>query len=459
MAPHQVSGLSSDRCTSTGQLGTQPASRWRSAVWRVLTERAPSERLLTTAMSEVAHTVPQDHRQVVPGVFGAIVGVGMPWWNRKPEDVRAQWVLEPLVGVGPLRFGMNPDQVASALDGATAYVSTGLDGGAGWGCYSDWGVTAVLARPHPGRRHPARTHRPADRLRRHPADRHDGLSRRRSPDQAPRRTRDRPDHRLRRRSRAGRSQHVRTGHQSRGRRGQRGAVLQSGVGRPRLTRKTTRSLRREARRAADAVRSGWPSRSNRMQNIHIGPQDLLRGPSYTRRWPRAGTTNAFRDNLTDRPDTPPTRNLDNPPRAVARGRRCATIPRSAPNPSAVVGFGEVVEADGFECGLGDAFGAVEDRGDRGLPDESGQAPDSSHGPLAEIGGVTGKRPGPVRPEIECGLYSRDQFSEGFACAEPCRERPAFHEGSPPRELRPAYPTEQGRLRDAAGPRSDAESRA
>ncbi|MFE7268444.1 hypothetical protein ACFU9B_41805 [Streptomyces sp. NPDC057592] len=57
--------------------------------------------------------------------------------------MRAQWVLEPLVGVGPLRFGMNPDQVASALDGATAYVSTGLGGGAGWGCYSDWGVTAV----------------------------------------------------------------------------------------------------------------------------------------------------------------------------------------------------------------------------------------------------------------------------------------------------------------------------
>ncbi|MFD8033242.1 hypothetical protein ACFV3F_31705 [Streptomyces sp. NPDC059717] len=54
-----------------------------------------------------------------------------------------QWVLEPLVGVGPLRFGMNPDQVASALDGATAYISTGLGSGVGWGDYSDWGVTAV----------------------------------------------------------------------------------------------------------------------------------------------------------------------------------------------------------------------------------------------------------------------------------------------------------------------------
>lgn len=76
-------------------------------------------------------------------MFKSIVGVGMPWWNRKPGDVRAQWVLEPLVGVGPLRFGMNPDQVASALDGATAYVSTGLGSGVGWGDYSDWGVTAV----------------------------------------------------------------------------------------------------------------------------------------------------------------------------------------------------------------------------------------------------------------------------------------------------------------------------
>ncbi|MFJ6565509.1 hypothetical protein ACIQMV_37845 [Streptomyces sp. NPDC091412] len=52
-------------------------------------------------------------------------------------------MLEPLVGVGPLRFGMNPDQVASALDGAIAYVSQGLGSGVGWGCYSDWGVTAV----------------------------------------------------------------------------------------------------------------------------------------------------------------------------------------------------------------------------------------------------------------------------------------------------------------------------
>ncbi|MGW2189759.1 hypothetical protein [Streptomyces sp. NPDC001667] len=35
----------------------------------------------------------------------------------------------------------------------------------------------------------------------------------------------------------------------------------------------------------------------------------------------------------------------------------------------MVGFGEVVEADLVEQGFGDAFGAVEDGGDRGLAGE------------------------------------------------------------------------------------------
>ncbi|MFD7985227.1 hypothetical protein ACFV4M_17910 [Kitasatospora indigofera] len=47
-----------------------------------------------------------------------IGGVGregvVGWWNRKPDD-RARWVLDPLVGVGPLRFGMDPQQVQDAL--------------------------------------------------------------------------------------------------------------------------------------------------------------------------------------------------------------------------------------------------------------------------------------------------------------------------------------------------------
>ncbi|MFB7466137.1 hypothetical protein ACFCZ1_22000 [Streptomyces sp. NPDC056224] len=75
-------------------------------------------------------------------MFGMVVGVGVRWWNRKPGE-RAQWVLEPWVGVGPLRFGMNPDQVASALDGAIAHVSQGLGSGAGWGSYTGWGVTGI----------------------------------------------------------------------------------------------------------------------------------------------------------------------------------------------------------------------------------------------------------------------------------------------------------------------------
>ncbi|XCM28393.1 hypothetical protein ABXI76_02535 [Streptomyces parvus] len=55
-------------------------------------------------------------------------------------------MLEPLVGVGPLRFGMNPDEVASALDGAIAHVSQGLAEGTGWGHYTDRGVTAVYGK-------------------------------------------------------------------------------------------------------------------------------------------------------------------------------------------------------------------------------------------------------------------------------------------------------------------------
>ncbi|MCP9956807.1 hypothetical protein [Streptomyces sudanensis] len=38
---------------------------------------------------------------------------------------------------------MSSDQVAAALGGAVASVSQGLGSGSGWGCYGDWGVTAV----------------------------------------------------------------------------------------------------------------------------------------------------------------------------------------------------------------------------------------------------------------------------------------------------------------------------
>ncbi|MFB7290584.1 hypothetical protein [Actinacidiphila glaucinigra] len=66
----------------------------------------------------------------------------MRWWNRKPEE-RAQWELDPLVGVGPLRFGMSPDRVAAALDGAVAYVSQNTADRLSWQQYGDVGVTAI----------------------------------------------------------------------------------------------------------------------------------------------------------------------------------------------------------------------------------------------------------------------------------------------------------------------------
>jgi hypothetical protein len=66
----------------------------------------------------------------------------MNWWNRKPED-RAQWVLDPLAGVGPLRFGMSPAQVEQALDGETAGVSQGGDDGPAWQRYYEAGVTTI----------------------------------------------------------------------------------------------------------------------------------------------------------------------------------------------------------------------------------------------------------------------------------------------------------------------------
>jgi len=39
------------------------------------------------------------------------------WWEIIPDSERQQWTLDPLVSVGPLRFGMTPDEVTDALDG------------------------------------------------------------------------------------------------------------------------------------------------------------------------------------------------------------------------------------------------------------------------------------------------------------------------------------------------------
>lgn len=39
-------------------------------------------------------------------------------WPVKPDGIRSVWPLEPLVGVGPLRFGMSIDEVGRVLDPA-----------------------------------------------------------------------------------------------------------------------------------------------------------------------------------------------------------------------------------------------------------------------------------------------------------------------------------------------------
>jgi hypothetical protein len=48
----------------------------------------------------------------------------MALWDVVPDDEREQWMLEPRVGVGPLRFGMSPDEASAAL-GATPSMSGG----------------------------------------------------------------------------------------------------------------------------------------------------------------------------------------------------------------------------------------------------------------------------------------------------------------------------------------------
>ncbi|MGY4393394.1 hypothetical protein ACVWXB_006693 [Streptomyces sp. TE12347] len=41
------------------------------------------------------------------------------WWEVRPEGERPRWTVDPWVGVGPLRFGMSPDEVVDALTGVT----------------------------------------------------------------------------------------------------------------------------------------------------------------------------------------------------------------------------------------------------------------------------------------------------------------------------------------------------
>ncbi|MFE7400272.1 hypothetical protein [Streptomyces sp. NPDC057557] len=78
------------------------------------------------------------------GVCESMVGVVVAWWERKPDD-RPQWVLDPLVGVGPLRFGMCPDEVEAALGGVLNSGSQVARDGSSWTRYGDVGVTAIYA--------------------------------------------------------------------------------------------------------------------------------------------------------------------------------------------------------------------------------------------------------------------------------------------------------------------------
>ncbi|MFF4800211.1 hypothetical protein ACFY1U_17665 [Streptomyces sp. NPDC001351] len=50
-------------------------------------------------------------------------------WDVKPDGERLRWALEPFVGIGPLRFGMDPTQVAAALGQETADYSTTIPWG------------------------------------------------------------------------------------------------------------------------------------------------------------------------------------------------------------------------------------------------------------------------------------------------------------------------------------------
>ncbi|MET7846531.1 hypothetical protein ABZT45_50545 [Streptomyces sp. NPDC005356] len=41
------------------------------------------------------------------------------WWDVLPDNERQQWSLNPFTAVGPLRFGMGPDELSESLSGIT----------------------------------------------------------------------------------------------------------------------------------------------------------------------------------------------------------------------------------------------------------------------------------------------------------------------------------------------------
>ncbi|MFD5463080.1 hypothetical protein ACFWIQ_09675 [Kitasatospora sp. NPDC127059] len=48
-------------------------------------------------------------------VSGRVLIMFKGWWHVRPEEERQQWMLEPFTAVGPLRFGMDAEEVTQAL--------------------------------------------------------------------------------------------------------------------------------------------------------------------------------------------------------------------------------------------------------------------------------------------------------------------------------------------------------
>ncbi|MGB9993980.1 hypothetical protein ACPMJQ_05240 [Streptomyces pseudogriseolus] len=64
------------------------------------------------------------------------------WRDRKPED-RRRWVLDPLEGVGPLRLGMDRDEVRAALGEVSVSSSQAALDGSFRESYDDMGLTLL----------------------------------------------------------------------------------------------------------------------------------------------------------------------------------------------------------------------------------------------------------------------------------------------------------------------------
>lgn len=73
-------------------------------------------------------------------------------------------------------------------------------------------------------------------------------------------------------------------------------------------------------------------------------------------------------------------------------------------------FGGVVDHGGVEHGSVDRFGAEENRGDRGLADEVGEAADGAVGALMEVLRLTGQAARPVLMQPERGLECGDELN-------------------------------------------------